>query len=70
MTAQRAFAERWSSLDPTADVRVIHSIEEAIDTARALTKGIEGGQKVHTLITGSLHLVGGALGILEKADAL
>ncbi|KAK5657008.1 hypothetical protein OQA88_3531 [Cercophora sp. LCS_1] len=70
MTAQRAFAERWSTLDPAANITVIHSIEEAINKARSLSESLEDGQKVQALITGSLHLVGGALGILEKADAL
>jgi len=70
MTAQRVFAEKWSALDPSANVMVIHSIEEAINTARGLADTIDKDQKVQALITGSLHLVGGALGILEKADAL
>lgn len=70
MTAQHAFAEKWAKLDPEASIMVIHSIEEAINTARGLSKDVEPGQKVQALITGSLHLVGGALGILEKADAL
>jgi folylpolyglutamate synthase len=66
MTMQRAFAEKWKELDPAADIRLIPSIEEAIDTARSLASE----EKVQALITGSLHLVGGALGILEGADAL
>lgn len=69
MTVQRVFAERWSALDPSANVMVRPSIEEAIDTVRALAEK-EGGPRVQALITGSLHLVGGALGILEHADAL
>lgn len=68
MTMQRLFADRWKSLDPAANVLLIPSIEEAINTARGF--GVEGGPKVQALITGSLHLVGGALGILEGADAL
>ncbi|KAK1752582.1 tetrahydrofolylpolyglutamate synthase [Echria macrotheca] len=70
MTAQRVFAEKWTALDPSAKVHVIPSIEEAINTARSLAEGLGEGQKVQALITGSLHLVGGALGILEQADAL
>ncbi|KAK0735071.1 Mur ligase [Lasiosphaeria miniovina] len=66
MTVQRGFADKWAVLDPAADVVVVPSIEEAIDRVREL--GGEG--KVQALITGSLHLVGGALGILEGADAL
>ncbi len=65
---QRAFADKWKALDPTANVMLIPSIEEAINTARSLAKG--DGQQALALITGSLHLVGGALGILEGADAL
>lgn len=70
MTQQRVFAERWSTLDPSANVMLIPTIEEAINKARSLVDTTEGEQKVQALITGSLHLVGGALGILEKADAL
>lgn len=68
MTMQRAFAEKWKALDPSANVMLIPSIEAAITTARGLAQ--EGRPKVQALITGSLHLVGGALGILESADAL
>ncbi|KAK3341808.1 tetrahydrofolylpolyglutamate synthase [Lasiosphaeria hispida] len=70
MTMQRVFAERWSTLDPSANVMLIPTIEEAINKARSLGETVEDDQKVQALITGSLHLVGGALGIIEKADAL
>lgn len=72
LTMQRAFAEKWSALDPAAKVSVVPSIEEAINTARSLAETELKGEdeKVHALITGSLHLVGGALQILENADAL
>lgn len=49
---------------------VVPSIEEAINHARDQTKSLEEGETVQAFITGSLHLVGGALGILEGADAL
>ncbi|KAH6633964.1 Mur ligase [Chaetomium sp. MPI-SDFR-AT-0129] len=68
MTQQRIFAERWKQLDPSANILLIPTIEEAINTAREFAK--EDEPPVQALITGSLHLVGGALGILEKADAL
>ncbi|KAK3393856.1 tetrahydrofolylpolyglutamate synthase [Podospora didyma] len=70
MTVQRGFAEKWAALDPAANIMVVASIEEAINRARSLTQTVEGDEKVQALITGSLHLVGGALGILEGADAL
>lgn len=70
LTVQRTFADRWSTLDPKARVIVLPSIEEAINHARDQTKSLEEGEAVQAFITGSLHLVGGALGILEGADAL
>jgi folylpolyglutamate synthase len=69
MTQQRVFAERWKALDPSANIMLIPSIEEALNTARSIAEK-EGDKKVQALVTGSLHLVGGALGILEGADAL
>lgn len=70
MTAQRRFAEEWARLDPGAEVHVIPTIQEALDCARRLGQGLPAGSAVQAYVTGSLHLVGGALGILEQADAL
>ncbi|KAI2783765.1 FolC bifunctional protein [Daldinia loculata] len=71
LTAQRAFAEKWSLLDPKAKVTVVPTIEEAINYVRDLSKTPMGeNETIQAFITGSLHLVGGALGILEGADAL
>lgn len=66
MTMQKQFAQRWRELDPRAEVLLIPSIEGALEHARGLAA--EG--EVQALITGSLHLVGGALGLLDGADAL
>lgn len=49
---------------------MLASIEEAINQTRELAKSLPEGETVQAFITGSLHLVGGALGILEGADAL
>lgn len=71
LTAQHQFAEKWSSLDPTSKVVVLPTIEDAINHVRALGEAVDEKETVQALITGSLHLVGGALGILEGgADAL
>ncbi|KAM4058523.1 folylpolyglutamate synthase [Hirsutella rhossiliensis] len=70
MTVQRRFAEKWSALDPAARVVVLPTIEEALGYARHLSQGLGAGESVLAYVTGSLHLVGGALGILEQADAL
>ena len=71
LTAQSAFADRWRELDPSSAVSVAATIEDAIDQARGLGKQLEPeGRTVRAFITGSLHLVGGALEVLEGADAL
>lgn len=65
------FADKWVELDPAAKVTVVATIEGAINHVRELTKDLNDEQEyVQAFITGSLHLVGGALGILEGADAL
>lgn len=70
LTAQKIFAEKWAQLDPQAEISTASSIEEAISRAREMTTGLKEGEVVQGFITGSLHLVGGALEILEGADAL
>lgn len=62
LTVQHRFADKWKDMDSKADVRVLRTIQEALDFARSV-----GGS---AYITGSLHLVGGVLGMLEEADAL
>lgn len=70
MTVQQRFADKWMSLDPEATVKVMPTIEQSINYVRHLGEDLTEGETVEAFITGSLHLVGGALGILEKADAL
>lgn len=71
LTVQRRFAEKWQELDAGANVVVLPTIEEAIDYAQRLGQDLKSeDEKIQAFVTGSLHLVGGALGILEKADAL
>ncbi|KYK54167.1 tetrahydrofolylpolyglutamate synthase [Drechmeria coniospora] len=70
MTVQRRFADRWAALDPAAKVVVLPTIEDALAYGRRLADGRQAGEKVQAYVTGSLHLVGGALEILDQADAL
>lgn len=67
LVQQKRFRETWQDLQKDADVKVVRTIEEALNLAREVGKQ-KGG--VDVFATGSLHLVGGVLGILEKADAL
>lgn len=70
MTVQRSFAEKWALFDPEAKIVVMPTIEEAINHVRALGGELGEGECMQAFVTGSLHLVGGALGILDGADAL
>ncbi|KAI1322410.1 tetrahydrofolylpolyglutamate synthase [Xylariaceae sp. FL0255] len=70
LTAQRGFQEKWALLDPKAKIEVLPTIEDAINHVRGLGGSLAEGESVQALITGSLHLVGGALSILEGVDAL
>ena len=49
-------------------IKVLPSIEDAVEYVRSLEK--QDDDKVHAFITGSVHLVGRALGILEGVEAL
>ncbi|KAG7142734.1 Folylpolyglutamate synthase like protein [Verticillium longisporum] len=69
LTVQRSFAEKWQALDPAAKISVIPTIEEALNFVENLGRDSKE-EPVQALVTGSLHLVGGALGILEGAEAL
>jgi folylpolyglutamate synthase len=73
---QKTFAEKWKELDHSSSttINVIPSVEDALEYVRNLGGGDSGegkdGKKVHAFITGSVHLVGRALGALEGVDAL
>ncbi|QYS97063.1 Folylpolyglutamate synthase [Trichoderma simmonsii] len=70
LTVQKAFAEKWAAIDPKSKVVVLPTIEDALNYARGVAGGLPEGEVVQAYVTGSLHLVGGALGILEETDAL
>lgn len=70
LTVQHSFAEKWSSIDPKSKVVVLPTIEDALNYARGVAEAAPEGEVVQAYVTGSLHLVGGALGILEETDAL
>jgi folylpolyglutamate synthase len=70
LETQKAFARRWRELDMSSSmmIKVLPSVEESVEYVRSLEQ--QGDDKVHTFITGSVHLVGRALGILEGVEAL
>lgn len=66
LRVQQELARTWDGIDPQSIVHVVSTIEEAVCRAR----DISAGRKVEVLTTGSLHLVGGLIEVLEgEADA-
>ena len=65
MRVQKELAETWDRIDSAADVSVLSTIEEAVAKARVAAAD---GQEVEVLVTGSLHLVGGAIEVLEGSE--
>lgn len=65
LTVQKQLAETWSSLDGNAEVKVAGTIEEAVNWCRSISKEYKDSE-VKVLVTGSLHLVGGLLDVLES----
>lgn len=62
LRVQRELAETWDTIDSDANVRVLSTVEEAVAAARAVARA---GAEVEILVTGSLHLVGGCIEVLE-----
>lgn len=65
LKVQKQLAETWAQIDPSVEVHVVRTIEEAVELVRATTRET-AGEEVTALITGSLHLVGGFLEVLES----
>lgn len=70
LRVQKSLAEAWNSIDPQAQTHVFGTIEEAVDFAREVAseerKTLQKDEApVMTFVTGSLHLVGGFLDVIE-----
>ncbi|CAD6574429.1 MAG: Folylpolyglutamate synthetase [Alectoria sarmentosa] len=67
LDVQRGLAETWRDVDPEAVVEVKGSIEEAVGWCRDIAEAEKrnGKEEVMVLVTGSVHLVGGFLEVLE-----
>ncbi|EHY56144.1 Folylpolyglutamate synthase [Exophiala dermatitidis] len=62
LTVQKRFAEVWAEADKMAKIHVTSTIQEAVELAQALSDEPEATE---ILVTGSIHLVGGVLALLE-----
>jgi folylpolyglutamate synthase len=67
LRVQSVIADAWSEFEPDTEIEVYSSIEEAVENARELSK--DRG-KLLVLVTGSLHLVGGFLKVLQRDSAV
>ena len=71
LDVQKRLAGTWQTIDAKAEVKVVGTIEEAVERVRAIARQ-ENGFTTHdkheakVLVTGSLHLVGGFLDVLER----
>ncbi|KAI9370312.1 Mur ligase [Aspergillus egyptiacus] len=75
LQVQKGLAETWHRIDPSAEVKVYGTIEEAVDYTRDIAlkeqSRLEGDETpIMTLVTGSLHLVGGFLDVVETKPCL
>ncbi|KAL9119551.1 MAG: hypothetical protein Q9187_003896 [Circinaria calcarea] len=62
LEVQERYAEIWRTIDPDAEISLERTIEGALNLARRIG---DRGNGMQTLVTGSLHLVSGALSLLE-----
>ena len=65
LSVQKKLAQTWAGIDPNTEVTVKATIEEAVEWVRAIAQEEEARSTVKVLVTGSLHLVGGFLEVLE-----
>lgn len=74
LAVQNNLATTWKQIDPAAHVEVVRTIEEAVALVRNFAnvqRTPEKGEQdqVTALVTGSLHLVGGFLEVLESSPS-
>ncbi|KAI4159953.1 MAG: hypothetical protein LQ342_006169 [Letrouitia transgressa] len=63
LEVQKGLQSAWRELDEQTEVKVEGTIEGAVEWVKEVARGTEG--EVMALVTGSVHLVGGFLEVLE-----
>lgn len=66
LRVQKGLARAWEEIDSGTDVKVVGTIEEAVEVVRQVAKDAQAEGETTALVTGSLHLVGGLLEVLES----
>ena len=69
LEVQKRLAETWRGIDGATQVEVVRTIEEAVGWIRGVATGqdAEEAGEAQVLVTGSTHLVGGFLEVLETS---
>ena len=62
MVLQQDMAQTWRRLDPTSETMVVPSIQDAVEFIRRID---DGKTEIDVFVTGSFHLVGGMVTVLE-----
>jgi len=66
LTLQKRFAEVWADSDKTTNIHLASTIQEAIELAQELS---EEEENTEIFVTGSIHLDGEVLALLEGASS-
>ena len=66
LRVQKQLAKTWATIDPSCKVEVVRTVEEAVAIVR---KQADAGDDVTALVTGSLHLVGSLLEVLDSSGS-
>ena len=62
LAVQIVFAELWAEKDASSKVHVLPTIQAAVELVGDLAEELE---TVQVFVTGSFHLIGGVLSVLE-----
>ncbi|KAL8742706.1 MAG: hypothetical protein Q9184_008211, partial [Pyrenodesmia sp. 2 TL-2023] len=67
LEVQKELRDMWLQLDGATEVEVKGTIEEAVQWVRDVAEQ-DASEEVEVLVTGSVHLVGGFLEVLEGGE--
>lgn len=62
LKVQKAFAKTWADTRDPAKIHLASTIQEAVDLVEELSRDL---QETKIFVTGSFHLIGGLLCLLE-----
>jgi folylpolyglutamate synthase len=66
LKVQKGFANVWAATDSSAKVHITSTVQEAIELVQDFSEQQDSTTDI--LVTGSIHLVGGVLALLESAS--